>query len=349
MSFPQALQDITPDWLSATLGVRFPGTRVTDLRIGTVIGGMATKARLFLEYDATGRSHGLPASMWVKTGWGAHSTDFLSMNATEARFFAELAPQLPINCPKSYAELLDPDSENGLMLLEDLLLRHASFGTQSRPLEPDTMARVLALQAGYHAAFWRSPRLDQFPWLKRGGAIVATNVIDIYLGFWDTAERQPRFDKVPAVLRNRPLMRAALLRMQDNDLADACCVVHGDSHQANLYFDPDGSPGYLDWATVMRSHWAFDVSYLIVGSQSVDNRRRHEREQLRYYLDSLAANGADAPSWDDAWLAYRQHAMWMFLTAMCPTAMHPEEVCVFNTERACAAIVDLDTIESLLN
>jgi hypothetical protein len=41
--------------------------------------------------------------------------------------------------------------------------------------------------------------------------------------------------------------------------------------------------------------------------------------------------------------------MRMFMTAMCPTAMHPEEVCIFNTQRACAAIVDLETGDSLLN
>jgi len=346
-SFPQSLQDISPQWLTDALVPRYPGTKVTAVKTGTVIGGMATKARLFLDYNDAGQSHGLPPSMWVKTGWGAHTDAFVSMNATEALFFRDLAPKLPINCPKTYAELLDPNSPNGLILMEDLLLRHVSFGTQSMPLEPAMMNRVLALQAGYQAAFWNSPALDQYPWLKRGGAIVETNVIDMFLGFWDTAETQPRFEKVPAALRDRALMRKALFQMQNNDLRDACCIVHGDSHQANMFFDPDGTPGYLDWATVMRNHWAFDVSYLIVGSQSIENRRRLEREQLRYYLDRLAANGVQAPQFEAAWLAYRQHAMWMFLTAMCPTAMHPEEVCVFNTERACAAIMDLETIKSL--
>jgi len=345
--FPKSLQEVTAPWLTAVLAARYPGTVVDDVTTGTVIGGMATKARLFLHYNAAGAAHGLPPSLWVKTGWGAHSDAFISMNATEALFFRDLAPRLPINCPKSYAELLDPDSPNGLILMEDLLLRRATFGTQSRPLEPDMMQRVLALQAGYHAAFWRSPELDGLPWLKRGGAIVESQVIDMFLGFWDTAEQQPRFAKVPAVLRDRALMRKALMQMQDNDLRDACCIVHGDSHQANMFFDPDGTPGYLDWATVMRNHWAFDVSYLVVGSQSVENRRAHEREQLSFYLDRLAANGVRAPGFDEAWLSYRQHAMWMFLTAMCPTAMHPEDVCVFNTERACTAIVDLETVKSL--
>src|SRR5690606_22411800 len=99
---------------------------------------------------------------------------------------------------------------------------------------------------------------------------------------------------------------------------------------------------------VMICHWAFDVAYLIIGSQSVEYRRRHQEEQLRFYLDQLAQRGVDAPAFDSAWLAYRQNAMWMFLPALCPTAMHPEEVCIHNAERACAAIEELETVASLL-
>jgi hypothetical protein len=308
---------------------------------------MATKAQLFLQYNEAGGVHRLPPSMWVKSGWGAHTASLLAMNAVEAQFFRDIAPQLTVNCPTTYAELLDPDSGNGLILMEDLLLRNATFGKQTRPLEPAVVSRVLELQAAYHAAFWNSPRLERYPWLKVGGCIVEMNVIDTFLGFWDAAETQPRFEKVPAALRDRPLMRRALFKMQDNDMRTACCLVHGDTHQSNMFFDPDGRPGYLDWATVMRGHWAFDVSYLIVGSQSVENRRGLQSEQLRHYLDSLASHGVSAPSFDEAWLSYRQHAMWMFLTAMCPTAMHPEEICILNTERACAAIVDLETVSSL--
>lgn len=345
-TFPHALAEVTPAWLSAALSVRYPGTNVAHMALGKVIGGMATKARLQLDYGSN--PAGLPATLWVKSGWGAHTDEFLSMCGLEAQFFRDLAPTLPINCPATYGEFLDPDSPNGLVLMEDLLERPVTFGNQEQPLEPEAMLRVLALQAAYHAAYWRDPRLDKFEWLTVGGMIAATNVINVYLGFWETAEQQPRFDHVPSALRDRECMRAALHTMQANDMRDHCCIVHGDSHQANLFFDADGTPGYLDWATVMRSHWAFDVSYLIVGSQSVDNRRRLEREQLRFYLDELARRGAEAPSFDEAWLAYRQHAMWMFLTALCPTAMHPENICIHNTERACSAIVDLESVRALL-
>jgi thiamine kinase-like enzyme len=350
ISFPDSLDEITPQWLTLALAPRHPHARVSACTVDRVIGGMATKARLLLEYEGCAEegSEGLPPTLWVKAGWGAHTDLFQSMCAIEALFFRDLAPNLPINAPRCYAEVVQAGNSNGVMLLEDLLARGATFGNQSTPLQPEQMLQVLAQQAGYHSAYWRDERLKSIPWLKPGGMIKETNVIETYLGFWDETCVLPRFDKVPAALRDRPRMREALLRMQDNNLRDACCIVHGDPHQANLFFDADGSPGYLDWATVMICHWAFDVAYLIIGSQSVEHRRRHEREQLRFYLDQLASHGVDVPTFDSAWLAYRQNAMWMFLTALCPTAMHPEDVCILNTERACAAIGDLETVASLL-
>jgi len=235
------------------------------------------------------------------------------------------------------------------LLLEDLTLRHATFGRQTTPLEPEEMLRILDLQASYHGATWKNPKLDTWHWLKPGGMIVESDVCGIFLGFWPVAEKAPRFELVPQMLKDPALIRQAIMRLHELDNAQAYSIVHGDAHQANLFFDPDGRPGYLDWATVMRGHWAFDVSYLIVGSQTVENRRKLEREQLAFYLDRFAASGGEAPALEVAWNAHRQHSMWMFMTTLCPVEFHPEEICMLNTERAVAAITDLESVSSLLD
>jgi Phosphotransferase enzyme family len=347
MKFPQSLDEITVKWLSAAVSERYSGLTVKALSRGAVIRGMATKAQLHLEYQGGQSGQDLPSSLWVKCGFDVHSENLMCMFETEAKFFRDLAPLLPVNIPKSYLEVFDPGSRNALLLLEDLTLREVTFGRQTEPLEPEVMLRVLALQADYHGALWKSPRLKELGWLTVGGGHVEGNVLDTFLGFWDVAEQQPRFTYVPPVLRDRQLIRQAILRMQDVDARQACCVVHGDAHQSNLFFSPNGEPGYLDWASVMLGHWAFDVAYLIVGSQTVENRRRYQRDQLRSYLHRLGENGATPPSFEEAWLAYRQHAIWMFMTTLCPVELQPEELCMHNAERACAAIVDLDALSSL--
>jgi len=348
ITFPGGLSDVTPAWLTAALGARHPGTSVGSVTTGEVIGGSATKAQLYLKY-ANNPSE-LPTTLWIKAGWDIHVPETLAMCATEAHFFKDLAHKLPIERPSSYFELVDGNDVNGLVILEDLLARHATLENeagQSGDLSPEAILKVLRLQAGYHAALWESPELERYSWLKRGGAIASMNVIDVYLGFWDDAVELPRFQHVPETLRDRDRASRALHTMQDNDLKQGNCLVHGDAHQANLYFSGEGAPGYLDWATVMRSHWAFDVAPFLICAQSVGERQQREREQLGYYLGMLRSQGVEAPDFDAAWLAYRQHAMWIFLFSCCPTQMHPEEVCTRNTERVCNAITDLDTLRAL--
>ncbi|WP_176593652.1 phosphotransferase [Sphingobium sp. EM0848] len=348
MPFPRSLEDISAEWLTSALAEAYPGTRVDGLSFGTIIRGMATKAQVHLHYNAAGLAHGLPPSAWIKSGFDATNADLMSHSVAEVEFFRDLAPGLSINLPHSWLQLVDPNAPNGLLMLEDLTLRNARFGRQTTPLEPEEMRRVLTLQAGYHGAYWKSPKLDALGWLKRGGMLVESDVCGIFLDFWPTASAAPRWDHVPKALRDPALIRRAIDQLHANDIRDANCIVHGDAHQGNLFFNTDGTPGYLDWATIMYGHWAFDVAYLMVGSQSVENRRALEKEQLAFYLDALEAAGGERIAFDSAWLAYRQHAMWMFMTTLCPVEFHPEEICVHNAERACTAITDLDSVAALL-
>ena len=348
IGFPRSLEDINAGWLTEALSKDYPGTDVEMMSYGTIIRGMATKAQIHLEYNAAGRAHALPPSAWIKSGFDAKSEELMSHSTAEVLFFRDIAPDLPVNLPQSWLQLIDPGAPNGLLMLEDLTLRNASFGRQTTPLEPEEMLRVLDLQAQYHGACWKSPKLETWSWLKPGGMIVESDVCGIFLGFWPVAEKQPRFELIPDTLKSPTMIREAISKLHTIDNANAHTIVHGDAHQANLFFDPDGTPGYLDWATIMRGHWAFDVSYLIVGSQTVENRRKHERDQLAFYLDRFAQAGGEKVAFDEAWLAHRQHAMWMFMTTLCPVEFHPEEICMLNTERAVAAIVDLESVDALL-
>jgi len=347
-SFPDALDEISSEWLGRLLAQTYPGVTVTALERGTVIRGTATKVEYHLSYNDAGKAFGLPPSLWLKCGFEIHASQFVSHCGAEARFFRDLSPLLPVNMPKPFGTLVDLRTQNGLILFEDLTLRPANFGNQNQPLDAPTMRRVLDLLADCHAALWKDPRLLAFDGFCPGGVIHSTNVIDIFLGFWGYAVSRPRFFHVPEALRDRELVSRAVHALMASDMADPICVVHGDPHQANLFFDPDGAPGLVDWATVMPGHWGWDVSYLICGSQTVEQRRALQSEQLGGYLSRLRSRGVDAPSFESAWRDYVRHAMWLFMTALCPTEMQPEDLCILNAERACAAITDLGTVEAIL-
>ena len=57
----------------------------------------------------------------------------------------------------------------------------------------------------------------------------------------------------------------------------------------------------IDWQLVQRGPWYLDVGYHIACALGSDDRRRTEPDLLSHYLEHLAAQGGEAPSWDEAW------------------------------------------------
>nr|WP_246331742.1 ecdysteroid 22-kinase family protein [Sphingomonas chungangi] len=287
--------------------------------------------------------------MWLKGGFEAHSVRSEPLYAAETRFYRDLAPRLPINCADAYYAHVDPDGGRAILLLEDLTARHARFGIPGEALSIEQAERAIDQLAGLHAAPRREPDLiAAFPWLSESSGIEQVDVIGEYFGYWAAACISPRFEKLPEALRDRPRMEAALRRMQVFDRENGRHhLVHGDAHTGNMFYEPDGTLGLLDWQTAMLAHWSVDVAYLLIIAMTVEDRRAHQETLLRRYLDRLAASGGDAPDFDAAWLAYRRRAGWSFLNALCPTTHHSEAICSAWAERAGAAITDLATVEAL--
>ncbi|WP_188110710.1 phosphotransferase [Aeromicrobium ginsengisoli] len=345
IDLPRSLEDVTVPWMSEALSARFPGTVVASMTEGSTIRGMATKIQLHLTY--ADNPHGLPPSMWLKTGFEKHSERSAELYAAEVNFFRVVAPAVPTNSPLTFFEAIDGETGNGVLLMEDLTLRGVRFGDQTQPLTPDVAASLLDVQARYHSFLAESADDLDLSWLTVGGAIHSVDVAGEYLEFWETASQAPRFRFVPEELGDPVRIKAGLDRMIANDRQESQWLVHGDVHLGNVFFDDQGNGGFLDWQTVMRGTWAFDVAYFIVVSLSVEDRRAHEQDLLRTYLARLEEYGGHAPSFEDAWLAYRQHVMWTFLMVLCPVERQAEEICTAHAERICAALVDLQVLESL--
>ena len=79
-SLPLRIEDITADWLTTILSERYPDTVVTEVHVGTVIAGTATKVRLLLAYNDAGHRHRLPATMWLKGGFIRHQLQLVVGN-----------------------------------------------------------------------------------------------------------------------------------------------------------------------------------------------------------------------------------------------------------------------------
>ena len=66
-------------------------------------------------------------------------------------------------------------------------------------------------------------------------------------------------------------------------------LFHGDVHLENILYSPvpEARPILIDWQLAGRGLGANDVSYFLVGSLSVSDRRAHECELLRHYFEKL--------------------------------------------------------------
>lgn len=293
---------LSPAWLDAVLGARFPGTRVAGTTVTEELRTIATKVRFAIAYDAN--PAGAPDACCVKGYFGPESASFASLGQVEARFYSELAPHLAVSVPPCVHAGIDPDSGHGLILMEDLVAGGSTFLTALSPYSVDQAAATLEQLARLHTADrtaltaggdtgWLAPRLAG------------------YLGYVTEERLQEqlddgRADGLAAEVRRADRLRAGLQVLAERSAAASACVVHGDAHAGNLYLDPSGAPGLIDWQVVQWGTWELDVAYHLGAVLDVADRTAHEQALLAHYLDAVRARGGDPPAPAAAWDAYRE-------------------------------------------
>ena len=345
---PIRIEDITAEWLTAALSTRFPGTVVTEAYIGTVIAGTATKVRVLLSYNDAGHQHRLPPTMWIKGGFIRHDYTFDQSFVNEAKFFDSWAREMTINIPAAYWSDWE-DNVQGLVLMEDLAARNVTFGNATRPITVDQQAQTLALLARMHARWWQSPKLKvlkNFSTVWQASDRVVMRMLEP--DYFASCMAKRRCAAMTGPYRDRDRILAGLRAQWARSLDIPQCFSHGDAHLGNMYFEPDGRPGFLDWQAWQEGPYMHDVAYSIIGNLTIEDRRMHQKDLLAGYLEALAAEGVpNTPGRDDAWEAYRRHAMHGFMWAFTPVEMQPEDIVTAEGDCFGAAVSDLDTFGAL--
>lgn len=346
---PRTLEAVTPAWLSEAISANYPGAAVTGFSLAGEIDGTASKVRLTMNYNRTGLDYGLPPSVWLKGGFEGRAFGNAASFVAESRFFSDWAQLLPINTPKAYYAGIDPTGEQGLVIIEDLDLRGATYGRPTHPLTPQQTAAALDVRAKGHAALWESEKIanlrtyaDRFAGANHW--IAEMTKPGVYERWIDT----PRFMHVPRELQNPHAYAAGMSALYGFTTRGPQCFNQGDAHMGNLFFEADGTVGILDWQAYVRCNGMVDVAYFLIGALSIADRRNHERDLLTGYLEALKRYGVtNSPSFDEAWLDYRRFALHGFAWTMTTPEFHPEEVIQAYAERYGAAAGDLETLKAL--
>ncbi|MBL7489646.1 aminoglycoside phosphotransferase family protein [Frankia sp. AgB1.9] len=302
---PDTLDELlTPGWLTAALGRRFPGVEVRTVTPGAVISRVATNARFQVEWVDGAPAAGLSPNLCAKGYFTEAGREFRQAGEPEAFFYRDVAAGTGMRTLRTVYADVDPASHNAVVITEDVVTEGATFLDARSPYTPDQAAESLDQLARLHAATWNRPALATAGWLapRLDTYLIRRGVTEIRENF-----AGPIGAGVPEPARDAERLAAGYRTLAARSAAAAdWAVIHGDAHVGNLYLDGAGRPSFVDWQLVQRGPWYLDVGYHLASALTVEDRRGAERDLVRHYLDRLRAGGVEPPAWDDAWLGVRR-------------------------------------------
>lgn len=359
-SIPYSIDVVTPEWLTAALCRQHPTARVESFQCTRASSGSTSRAALHVRYDAAGRGARLPEQVFAKATPRFTSRVLCTLTgamACEVAFYEKVRHELDIEAPPGLYGAYDPRTGRSMLLFEDIAAtKGCTFLDPRARISLDQAQDMVSLLARLHARYWGSPRLEsEFRWLRSSG------------DYLDDIQRVIAFDRrsligfdrgsdvIPEALkRRRHDIWPTTLRSLRLNSAHPRVYLHHDVHIGNWYCTGEGRMGLTDWQCNVKGQWASDVAYAISSALQVEDRRAWERDLVRLYLDQVAAAGAPAPAFDDAWLQYRQQlfhgfVFWLFTLGHGPLQplMQPDAFSLLNVGRMANAIVDLEALESL--
>lgn len=342
---PRDAAEIDAAWLEAALAERHPGARVDSVEV--VDRAEVTNAHAWLRVRYA-ESAGAPESLFCKLlpqdPLRRPAIAATGMGLREARFYAELAPKLSLRVPEAQVVRWRDDEEGAfVLLLEDLAASGCTVSTGPESPSPDAAARALEDLAGMHVRF-EDPavRRAEAGWVPPPGPPSDYGVTRLQQGLDQHRDRlTDAFAEMAALyIAERDALHALWHQGPET-------VIHGDTHIGNL-FDDHGRTGFLDWGIIVVSTPLRDLSYFLCMALSVADRRAHERDLIRHYLDLRKGLGGAPFDFDEAWRAHRVHAAYL-APASCQVVTFPEDAtpkrkkfAAAFLERAEAAIEDLE-------
>lgn len=348
---PDSAVEIDATWLGEALQARHPGAHVESVEI--VDRAEVTNAHAWLRVVYSQNSAAGPTSLFCKL-LPSDPTRRVAIAQTrmglrEAKFYERLAPKLTLRVPEAHVVRYEEDAGGAfVLLLEDLNESGCTVSSGPESPSPDAAARALEDLAAMHLRFEvASVREREAGWVPVPDPPSDYGSLRLQEGLDHHRDRlTDAFAEMAGLyIAKRDALHAVWAQGPRT-------VIHGDAHIGNL-FDDHGTIGFLDWGLVVVSTPMRDVSYFLNMCLSVADRRAHERELIRHYLDvRKAADGAPI-SFDEAWKTHRLQASYL-APASCQVVTFPEDAtprrrkfAAAFLERASAAIEDLESRRAL--
>jgi len=351
INLPIKIDEFDVDWMQRALSVKHPGVSLAAISTEQIIWGTGTKVFVKLDYRETDSAHTLPTRVCIKGPFDERMRKYYDLGimfVTEAAFYRDVAPLLNIPLPQCL--FAEEDGNEGIVILENLSARSATFGDPTKPWTPETCARILDVLARMHAVTWGWKAGHPFRWLTLGsgaqrGGITAMMSGDRFRDLTGRAEIRPH---LPRGYDDRDRVLNALQRLWElDDLSHELTLAHGDAHMGQTYSDAAGTPGLLDWQSAAIMPWSKDVAYFLGSALSISDRRTHERDLLEHYLQTLQNDGGPRIDRASAWNSYRQQMLFGMVWPVVTEQMQSIDVIAAMSERFLTAIGDHEPMAAL--
>lgn len=349
MTIPRTPEDITPQWLGATLGVDVSDVEVTS--IGT--GQTGATYRVSARYPAAAQSSTTPSTFAIKlpaqddTVRERVALGYLS----EVEFYSAVTTEVAIPVPSCYHSEISPDGTDFVLLLADMA--PAEQGDQIAGCTSAEAVLAVEALAGLHGPSWGQRRFFDLPSIvmpKPGDeaaakgmgdvAVMAANITLEKLGGSVSDEDRD------TLLTSMSLVTPWLLAEPDR-----FSLMHGDYRLDNLLYDPDRTRvTVVDWQTMGIGLPARDLTYFTATSLAPEDRAAVERELVERYHAALLTHGVTDYGIETCWQDYRLGVLQAPLItvlgfAFAASTERGDEMVLTMLRRGCRAIRELDAID----
>ena len=300
-SLPTQVDDISVEWLNAVLGSEF-GT-VASIGIdhfGEGVGILGELARITLEY-ADGQCG--PATIVAKCQSPTAENQFLAtamgFYLREVNFYRQVAHDVGIRVPRPFHVDADESGLPFVLLIEEIV--GATTPDQIAGISPAEAERIVATITDLHVQFWGdTAALDALDWLPPMNN-------DMYRGGQAMAEANfPRFaeqfaDVIPADFMTG-IGRACDRYCDILDFVTTIgtpTVTHTDCRAENYLFGEakgEASTTVIDFQLSTRHVGMWDITNLIAGSMTVEDRRAHQDRLIDLYVAGVTSQGIEYSS-----------------------------------------------------
>ena len=296
------LDEVTAEWLGASLGVEISSIDVEQIAAGE--GFMGQLARVVVSSPDPDAPRSVIVKLPTAEPGGRMMGEMLRVWEREHAFYRDVAPEMTIRVPTALVNVADPP----VLVLEDL--SPAVVGDHVAGATRDQAERSIDVLAEHHAAWFEHPKLPTLDWMPGLDDPSILSMKDTFAMGW------PMFlDRFSGELPDRCLRWCErfveiLPEWIERYRTDPVTMTHGDFRLDNLFFFDDGSVGVIDWQMSMKAPGQADFVYFCANNLTVEMRRTHERALLDRYIAALHEGGvpADAVGVESVWAGLPRRA-----------------------------------------